>query len=370
MNRRVAVLALCAVLGSGFFPGTPQAAVEKQDAPKGAEAWPDGLRYKVSAGDTLWDLSEKYLGSPWKWTELWERNRFLTNPHYIYPGTEITIFPAPARDYTIAGAPPSRPVPVATAQEPEPAPAAPPAEPARVKLTRPAKPAVDPSLLDIKPADQIRAGEFMRTVPKGVATIRAGEERRQDFSEGDKIYLTLKKPLPDGQLLGVYRVRGPVKIPSHSPYTGYVKYLVGVIQLTGTEDGVSTAKVRTSYEEISRADLISEELPAYSPVKINPGADDLKAVVITGRRENRELASGDFVYLDKGGKAGVSVGNLFRIFNEDSGKLDEVTQEVSPRIEVGQAVVVGVSKTFATAYVLEGGRSFSAGVSAVRGLKR
>ncbi|HEY5995487.1 MAG TPA: LysM domain-containing protein, partial [Candidatus Deferrimicrobiaceae bacterium] len=85
MNRRVVVLALCAVLGSGFLPGALQAAAENQDAPKGAEAWPDGLRYKVAAGDTLWDLSAKYLGSPWKWTELWERNRFLTNPHYIYP---------------------------------------------------------------------------------------------------------------------------------------------------------------------------------------------------------------------------------------------------------------------------------------------
>jgi LysM repeat protein len=121
MRKRVAVLAFIAVLGACFLPGTAQAADENQDAPKGAAAWPDGLRYKVSAGDTLWDLSAKYLGSPWKWPELWERNRFLTNPHYIYPGTEITIFPPPARDYSIVGAPPPRPVPVADAQTPGPA---------------------------------------------------------------------------------------------------------------------------------------------------------------------------------------------------------------------------------------------------------
>lgn len=370
MNRRVAVLALCAVLGAGFLPAAARAAVENQDAPKGAEAWPDGLRYKVSSGDTLWDLSAKYLGSPWKWIELWERNRFLTNPHFIYPGTEITIFPAPPRDYTIAGAPAPRPIPVATAQEPEPLPEPAPAPAPPVKIKRAAPVAPPPGTLVINDSDLVRAGEFLRTVPRGVATIRAGEERRQNFSAGDKVYLTMRKPLPDGQLLGVYRVRGPVKIPAHSPYTGYVKYLVGVIQVTGTEDGVTTGKVRTSYEEISRADLITDEIPAASPVKINPGAGDLKAVVITGRRENREIAPGDFIYLDKGGKAGVTVGNVFRIFNEDSGKLDEVTQEVAPRIEVGQAVVVGVSKTFATAYVMEGSRSFSAGVAAARGLMR
>jgi hypothetical protein len=371
MNRRVAVLALCAVLGSSFLPGALQAAVENQDAPKGAEAWPDGLRYKVAAGDTLWDLSAKYLGSPWKWTELWERNRFLTNPHYIYPGTEITIFPAPARDYTIAGAPPPKPIPVATAQTPEPEPVPEPAAPIRIKgAVRTAPVASGPRTLDIKPSDMVRAGEFLRTVPKGIATIRAGEERRQRFSEGDKVFLTLKKPLPDGQMLGVYRLRGPVAIPSHKPYKGYVKFLIGVIQVTGTEDGVTAGKVRTSYEEISRNDLITEEIPGYTPVTINPGADDLKAVVITGRRENGELAQGDFVYLDKGEKAGVAVGNVFRIFNEESGKLDEVTQEVAPRIEVGRAVVVKTSRTFATAYVTEGRHSFSAGVAAVRGLMR
>jgi LysM repeat protein len=380
MNRRVVVLAFCAILGAGFLPGALHAANEgeaeapKAEAPKGAAAWPDGLRYKVAAGDTLWSLSAKYLGSPWKWVELWERNRFLTNPHYIYPGTEVVIFPSPPRDYQIAGAAP-RPVPVASAQNPEPVPAPepePPAAPAPAvikKAVRPAAPA-GPRMLDIKPSDFVRGGEFMRSLPKAIAKIRGGEVHRQGFAEGDKVYLTMKKPLPDGQLLGVYRVRGPITIPSARPFAGYVKYLIGVIQVTGTEDGVTTGKVRFSFEDIVSADLITDEIPAYSPVAIKPGADDMKAVVITGRRENREMATGDFIYLDKGEKAGVAVGNVFRIFNEDSGKLDEVTQEVAPRIEVARAVVVRISSTFATAYVVEGRQSFPAGVAAVRGLTR
>ncbi len=373
MNRRVAVLAFCAVLGAGVLPGVLHAADGTPDAPKGAAAWPDGLRYKVAAGDTLWSLSEKYLGTPWKWVELWERNRFLTNPHFIYPGTEVTIFPPPPRDYTVTGETP-RPVPVASAQNPEPVQAVEP-EPlpqvaAPVKKTvRPAA-VSGPRVLDIKPSDFVRSGEFMRTLPKAIATIRGGEVRRTVFSQGDKVFLTMKVPLPDGQLLGVYRARGPVTIPSAKPFTGFVKYLIGVIQVTGTEDGVTTGKVRFSFEDISATDLITDEIPGYSPVTVAPGAENLKTVVITGRRENREMSTGDFIYLDKGDKAGVGVGNVFRIFGEDSGRMDEVTQEVVPRIEVARAVVIRTSPTFSTAYVVEGRQSFPAGVMAIRGLAR
>lgn len=368
MKRRVAVLALFAVLGVGFLPGALRAATDGQDAPKGAAAWPDGLRYKVAAGDTLWDLSAKYLGSPWKWVELWERNRFLTNPHYIYPGTEITIFPPPERDYQVAGAPPPRPVPVASAQNPEPLPAEP--EPVRAPAIR-SKPApTGPRMLNIKPADFIHAGEFTRALPKTIATIRGGEGRQQEFAEGDKLYLTMKNPLPDGQLLGVYRVRGPITIPSARPFAGYVKYLVGVIQVTGTEDGSTTGKVRFSFEDIVQTDLITDEIPAYKPVAINPGDAGLKGVVITGRRENREMATGDSIYLDQGEKAGVAVGNVFRIFNEEAGKMDEATQEVAPRIEVARAVVINTTQTFSTAYVVESRQSFPAGVGVVRGVPR
>jgi LysM repeat protein len=384
MDRRVAILAFCAALGSGILPAASHAAggseqeatkevvAEQQEAPKGAAAWPNGLRYKVSAGDSLWNLSAKYLGSPWKWVELWERNRFLTNPHFIYPGTEITIFPSPEKDYQMTGAPAPRPVPVATAQNPEPVqePAPAPAAPAPLPKVVGKQAPAGPPMLDIKPADYVRAGEFVRTLPKAVATIRGAEGSRTEFGEGDKIYLTMKKPLPDGQLLGVYRVRGPVTIPSARPAAGYVKYLVGVIQVTGTEDGSTVGKVRFSSEDLTLADLITDDIPGYAQVRINPGAEGLKAVVIAGRRENREIGPGEFIYIDKGDKAGVEVGNVFRIFNEDSGKMDSVTQEVAPKIEVARAVVVNISQTFATAYVVGGSQSFPPGVSTVRGVQR
>src|SRR6185295_9150078 len=42
--------------------------------------------HTVEKGDTLWDLSSKYLGSPWYWPKVWSYNPQIANPHWIYPG--------------------------------------------------------------------------------------------------------------------------------------------------------------------------------------------------------------------------------------------------------------------------------------------
>ena len=168
--------------------------------------------------------------------------------------------------------------------------------------------------LDIKPADFVRAGEFLKEAPKGIGHIQGGKDPKVGFVEGDTVYLSLRKEIPPGQLLGVYRVRGPIDSPGKRSVSGYVKYLIGVIQAGPNVDGQTTARVRQSFEDLTRADLISEEIPAYTPVRIDPGADGIPSSVITGRLENKELAQGDFIYLDQGASAGVAVGNVFRLF--------------------------------------------------------
>lgn len=76
---RKSLLALLLLTASGLA----QAQVQLR------EGYPQS--YTVVAGDTLWDISGKFLREPWKWREIWRANPQVHDPDLIYPGDTLAL---------------------------------------------------------------------------------------------------------------------------------------------------------------------------------------------------------------------------------------------------------------------------------------
>ncbi len=48
-------------------------------------------RYIVKSGDTLWDISGRFLRDPWRWETLWKSNPHIQTPNRIYPGDTLIL---------------------------------------------------------------------------------------------------------------------------------------------------------------------------------------------------------------------------------------------------------------------------------------
>ncbi len=83
-STRVSALVLAA---AALLAGTTSAQNGPLELSKEA---PD--KYVVVKGDTLWDISGKFLSQPWRWPEIWALNKDqIKDPHWIYPGDIVYL---------------------------------------------------------------------------------------------------------------------------------------------------------------------------------------------------------------------------------------------------------------------------------------
>ena len=192
--------------------------------------------YTVVKGDTLWDISGKYLDQPWRWPELWEGNPQIVNPHLIYPGDVISL-------YYVGGEPRlglNRAHGTVTLSP-------------KIRATR-----IDDAI-PVIPVEAIQ--QFLRkpdildqsTIDSGPYVIR-GEESRILASHGDRVYV---KGLSDtgSKAYEIYHKGDPVKNPATGEVIAYEGIFVGDAKLDVAGDP-ATLLMTSSAREVAVGDYV------------------------------------------------------------------------------------------------------------------
>ncbi|MBW2123333.1 MAG: LysM peptidoglycan-binding domain-containing protein [Deltaproteobacteria bacterium] len=231
--------------------------------------------YVIKKGDTLWDVSGKYLGSPYQWPELWERNQYITNPHLIYPGNPLRLHGEPAEIRTGArkGAETVGEAAGGTATEAQSV--SKPEGPAEIveqpKESEEAvaveeKGEISPSMEvtetgpvgETEVAQVLRKGnvEYLVLEEESLGTIVDARYEKKLLAQGDFVYLALKeRPARVGERFLIFRTKKMLKNP-YSKKTTKKIYVVGALRVTAVKGVLYQAEITDSMDAVLRGDEV------------------------------------------------------------------------------------------------------------------
>ena len=88
-KKQLLALAVCVSVGVGMV-SMAEAAPARNINPPALKAGAPQV-YVVKKGDTLWDISKRFLKNPVRWPEIWASNKHVKNPHWIFPGDRLLM---------------------------------------------------------------------------------------------------------------------------------------------------------------------------------------------------------------------------------------------------------------------------------------
>lgn len=274
--------------------------------------------HEVRKGDTLWDICWFYFNSPWEWPKIWSYNPNITNPHWIYPGDLVRLFP---------------------------------------KGLEPSKQLSDPSLDPEEPPDnrvQATPGRNYGVKLRQLAFVNrdsldfngkivGATEEKSLLSTGDSVYIEFEGDSPKiGKRYAVYtelqkvkrRAQMDKKAKQKRPKTlgSYVRIL-GELRIESVKKGKrARATILESVDIIERGALVGPLQTTYRTVEPERNEVDVQGGIVALIDSDQLIGQGQVIFIDVGEDTGIKVGN--RMFVVRRG--DAYEDLMGPNSNVGQ----------------------------------
>ena len=296
-----------------------------QDSPlKLSDSAPD--RHIVVPGDTLWDISAKFLKEPWRWPEIWRMNKEqIHNPNRIYPGEVIVL----ERDES--GNPLLRKQSVKLQPQ---------IHSSKIDLAIPPIPAhvIEPFIS----SPLIVEVNGLENSPRIIAT----PQDRVFLGNGDQAYV--ERAVPDKTMWHVYRNGKPLADPDDpKKILGYEAFYLGTAKQVRPGEP-ATFEIQTAKQEIGRGDRL---VPATRPPLVDyiPHKPDslIEGRIISIYGGVGSAGRGSIVSFNRGSLDGLEIGHVLALErNRTIIERDENDRKINVQIPRERTGLIFVFRTF------------------------
>lgn len=300
-----------------------------------------GHLHTVAKGETLWDVSEAYLGTPWVWPSLWKGEKSGSGDASIAAGDVLWVSATEIR-------------PVSSAEAAALRASAPAASPAAMGEPYDADSGAAANAIDRWVA--FNAMGFIATERPGlVGEIIGNPTERAALATGDIIYIDLGQgEVEVGDRLRVVRAKRHIPDPDTGRLIGTFVEPLAWAEVKELEAESAAAVLQGAVTEVMIGDkLVKSEGDGISlqPTSTSPALSG-EIVHMVGERV---IGGGmDVVYLDQGSTAGLAPGSALEVVRAGAMVFDPVQgrRVKVPDTVVGHLLVLTSTPVSSAAYVL------------------
>jgi hypothetical protein len=281
----------------------------------------------VKKGDTLWDISNLFLKSPWLWPEIWHVNPQIDNPHLIYPGDVLNLVYIDGKPRLVL-------------KRNQDVKLSPQVRISELDLAIPAIPldAIAPFLTQSRVVgkNDLEAAPYVLAGKGGHIVSGAGDElyARGEFNKEEDTF-------------GIFR-RGDAYVdPDSGEFLGIQAFAVASAKLVAIDGEVGTLALNQTTEEVRVADRLLPDEGRNIRSNFHPSAPEQETdgYIIAVEGGVSQIGFLDVVVLNKGDRDNLKVGNVLAIFHSGEHVRDQVTKEIV-KVPDTRAGLLMVFRTF------------------------
>lgn len=293
--------------------------------------------YTVVKGDTLWDISGRFLERPWLWPEVWRINPQIENPHLIYPGDRIALVWVDGQpQLRLERGDPGRTYRVSPSDTEKLGP--------EIRST-PLETAIPAIRLDAIQGFLVQNRVVEPGMLDGAPYVVQGESERIVLGAGDRLYV--RGNLPDSESFNIVR-KGPLYVdPETNEVLGREATYIGLGQAVAQETDIATMRVNSTREEVQIGDRIlpTEERRLESTFFPSGPSGEIDAQIISVFGGVTQVGQYDVVVINRGEREGLVPGNVLAIYKRGALARDRVANETI-RLPSERAGLLMVFRTF------------------------